>query len=400
MTDLPHRDVLHRRLTVHLTGYQDVDWDTARELAHAVPPLPPRRLPLDSAIGTTLAEPLPALRSCPAFDAAAMDGYAVTGRPPWRRIGRLEAGQRWTGELSPGTAVEIATGAPLPPRADGVLRYEDAAIIDGQIAGDTARVGHVRAAASDVRAGDDVLPAGAALTPPALGLAAAIGHDELRVHPRPRVFVIVTGHELVAQGPGGGAAVRDALTPMLVPLIDRLGGQVVGAQRTDDHDLLTHWEKARYEADVVVTTGSTSRGVSDMLPALARAVGVVFQGVRCRPGHPQLLAGGGSEPWLVGLPGNPFAAFTAAYTTLASLLAGLSGRPLAMLPSIPVINEPGGRQDTTRLVPATWTESGLQLMPRTSAAFLGTAARQHALAVLDPGWEAGQPARLLLTDTP
>lgn len=385
---------------MHQHGHPEVDWDTARELAHAVPPLPPRQLPLDSAIGTTLAEPLTALRSSPAFDTAAMDGYAVTGRPPWRRIGQLEAGQQWNRKLPPGAAVEIATGAPLPPGADGVLRYEDAATADGWIIGDAARVGHVRAAGSDIRAGDDVLPAGNALTPAALGLAAALGHDELCVRLRPRVFVIVTGRELIAHGPGGGAAVRDAITPMLVPLIDRLGGQVAGVVRTDDRDLSAHWDKARYEADVVVTTGSTSRGMTDMLPAIAREAGVVFQGVRCRPGHPQLLAGGGTEPWLVGLPGNPFAAFTAVYTTLAPLLAGLGGRPLAMLPRVPVTGELRGHHDTTRLVPASWTPSGLCLMPPTSAAFLGAAARQHALAVLDPGWEAGRPTRVLLTGIP
>jgi hypothetical protein len=78
----------------------------------------------------------------------------------------------------------------------------------------------------------------------------------------------------------------------------------------------------------------------------------------------------------------------------------LPGRPLATLPSIPVIGELPGHQGTTRLVPARWTESGLQLIGHTSPAFLGAAAGQHALAVLDPGWETGQPARLLLTDLP
>lgn len=246
-----------------------------------------------------------------------------------------------------------------------------------------------------------MLPAGSALTPAALGLAAAAGHDDLLVRPRPRVYVIVTGRELTGHGPGTGAAVRDALTPLLVPLIDRLGGEVVGVARTDDSDLPAHWEWARHAADVVVTTGSTSRGMTDRLPALARSAGVVFQGVRCRPGHPQLLAGGADGPWLIGLPGNPFAAFTAAWTTLAPLLAGLVGRPLPVLPRISLVgDQPGPRPGTTRMVPVRWTDDGPCLLAGASAAFLGNAARQHALAVLGPDWRPGDPGRLLLTDIP
>lgn len=326
--DQPRIDAhAHTALTARSPGRRDVTWDTARELAHAAAPLPPRRVPLAEAAGATLAGRLPALRSYPGFDASAMDGYAVAGLPPWRRVGRLEAGQVWPAPLTAGTAVEIATGAPLPVGADGVLRYEDAAVIDGLVTGDPGRAGHVRAEGSDVRAGQEVLPAGSALTPAALGLAAAAGHDDLLIRPRPRVYVIVTGRELTGHGPGADAAVRDALTPLLVPLIGRLGGEVAGVARTDDSGLLAHWERALHVADVVVTTGSTSRGMTDRLPALARSAGVVFQDVRCRPGHPQLLAGGTRGPWLAGLPGNPFAAFTAAWTTLAPLLAGLAGLP-------------------------------------------------------------------------
>jgi len=400
--DQPRTDAhSHTAPATGAPGQHDVTWDTARQLAHAAAPLSPRRVPLAEAAGATLAGPLLALRCSPAFDASAMDGYAVAGLPPWHQVGRLEAGQAWPAPLAAGTAVEIATGAPLPVGARGVLRYEDAAVVNGLVTGDPGRASHVRATGSDVRTGQEILPAGAALTPAALGLAAAAGHDDLLVRPRPRVYVIVTGRELTGHGPGGGAAVRDALTPLLVPLIGRLGGEVAGVARTDDDGLPAHWEQDRHGADVVVTTGSTSRGMTDRLPALARSAGIVFHGVRCRPGHPQLLAGGAAGPWLVGLPGNPFAAFTAAWTTLAPLFAGLTGRPLSVLPRICLAGEqPGPRPGTTRLVPVRWTDDGPCLLAGASSAFLGNAARQHALAVFGPNWRPGDPCRLLLTDIP
>ncbi|SLE79055.1 molybdopterin molybdenumtransferase 2 [Mycobacteroides abscessus subsp. massiliense] len=57
---------------------------------------------------------------------------------------------------------------------------------------------HVRCAGEDVRAGDTVLTAGTRLNAPALGLAAALGLDELTVHPRLRVVIASTGSELMS----------------------------------------------------------------------------------------------------------------------------------------------------------------------------------------------------------
>ena len=74
--------------------------------------------------------------------------------------------------------------------------------------------------------------------------------------------------------------------------------------------------------DPVVATGSTSVGSTDRLRACLQRLraSLVVDGVDCRPGHPQLLARLDSRRWLVGLPGNPFAAFVSAYTLLSPLL--------------------------------------------------------------------------------
>jgi molybdopterin molybdotransferase len=66
----------------------------------------------------------------PSFDRSAMDGYALrsgdTLSPPVRLrvVGEVPAGRLWTGELEPGTAVAISTGAPLPRGADAVNSQE------------------------------------------------------------------------------------------------------------------------------------------------------------------------------------------------------------------------------------------------------------------------------------
>ncbi|MFG2826967.1 hypothetical protein ACGFWI_05720 [Streptomyces sp. NPDC048434] len=80
----------------------------------------------------------------------------------------------------------------------------------------------------------------------------------------------------------------------------------------------------------------------------------VVDAVAVRPGHPQLLAQLPDDRWIVGLPGNPYAALTAAHTLLAPLLAGLTGRPLPALPRIPLVGDVRSAPGRTRLVPVVW----------------------------------------------
>ncbi|MER6374157.1 molybdopterin-binding protein [Streptomyces mirabilis] len=111
-----------------------------------------------------------------------------------------------------------------------------------------------------------------------------------------------------------------------------------------------------YDTEVIVVTGSTSFGATDQLRQLLVEHGArwVVDAVAVRPGHPQLLAQRPDRRWIVGLPGNPYAALTAAHTLLAPLLAGPTGRPLPALPRIPLTGDITAAPGRTRLIPVTW----------------------------------------------
>ena len=68
----------------------------------------------------------------PAFDNAAMDGYAVAtaalaGPGPWvlRVVARVPAGRATTTSVAGAAAARIFTGAPIPAGADAVVMQED-----------------------------------------------------------------------------------------------------------------------------------------------------------------------------------------------------------------------------------------------------------------------------------
>ena len=393
-------------------------WASARSTAHAAPePLPPTTVPLADALGTTLAAPLVAASSLPAFDCAAMDGYAV-GSPtgPWRVVGRVLAGQGIPDRLAAGEAVEIATGAPTPVGAAGVLAHEQASVLGGTVHGEVAPGRHIRPAGEDATAGLLLLPAGTPVSATVIGLGATVGQDTLVVRPRPRVTALLTGDELIHRGLSGDGRVRDGVGPALPGVLRWLGGQPGPALPVPDTPagrLAAAVDAA--EGEVVVTVGGAARGPTDRLRETLDRLGActLVPSVACRPGHPQRLARLRDGRWLVGLPGNPYAALVASVTLLGPLIAGLTGRALPVLPTAtfaaparggappgqPAHRTPAhttpGAHELTRIVPVRRLSDGrVEPVGHDRPGSLWGAALADALAVIPSGW-AGEPVSLL-----
>src|SRR5262245_19004998 len=110
--------------------------DEARDrILSAFRPLEPIELPIANALGLVTTGDVIAEMDVPPFTNSAMDGYAVQARDlrnasPERPvclhlIGEVAAGQTPDKSVEPGTAIRIMTGAPIPPGADAVVRFED-----------------------------------------------------------------------------------------------------------------------------------------------------------------------------------------------------------------------------------------------------------------------------------
>jgi molybdopterin molybdotransferase len=372
-------------------------WREARAVAgRAAAPLEAVDVPLGEARGAVLATPLHARAGLPAFDAAAMDGYAVSGPGPWLVTGRAPAGRRMPGGLGPGQAVEIATGAPVPRDAEAVLPYERVTREESRIAGPFEPGRHIRRRGEDCPEGARVLPAGAIVTSVVQGLAAALGHDTLRVHRRPLAAVLVTGDELVTSGLPGAGRVRDALGPLLPGLISCAGGTAGTPSRVPDRAAALAGALAEAgEADVVVVCGSSSRGAPDHLRDVLRGAEAVFlvTGVACRPGHPQLLARLADGRLVVGLPGNPYAALVAALTLLAPILARMAGRS-AGSDQRATLSGVAAHPTDTRIVAVRRVGTAAVPVGHDRPGSLWGAALADALAVVPPGWQ-GEDVELL-----
>ena len=389
-----------------------VPWVEARRTAYAAGrPLPPAELPLPNAGGGTLAAPLRAATPLPGFDCAAMDGYAVGDvEGPWTVVGRTVAGQAGRRDpLAPGLAVEIATGAVLPPGTVAVVPYEYTTSDGDRVRGTAIAGRNVRRTGEDVPVGADLVPAGSPVTPAVVGLAAAVGLDALLVRPRPAIALLITGDELVATGTSADGLVRDALGPALPGWVHGLGGRPLPAVRVRDtaaDDVAKAIEAA--SGDVVVTSGGVGGGPKDLIVPALSALGaeLAVDRVDCRPGGPQRLALLPDGRPVVALPGYPYAALVGVLTLLGPLLAGMAGRALSDLPTArlvggaPSMGSRPRRPDQpapapTRILPVRRRSDGsVESVGLDRPGSLWGAALADAFAVVPPHWQ-DDPVALL-----
>jgi molybdopterin molybdotransferase len=308
---------------------------------------------LRAAAGRVLAHDLVAPLDLPPFDNSAVDGFAVRhadlaagGETRLAIVDRAAAGHAAAGPIGCGEAIRIFTGAPMPAGADTVFMQEDCRIEADTVlvpAG-LSRGANSRRAGEDVRKGAIMMPAGRRLTPQDVALAAAQGFVELPVRRRVKVALFSTGDEVVEPGaPRAPSAIFDANRYLLMGLLDRLGAEVtdLGILADDPAILRTALTAAADNHDLVLTSGGVSTGEADHVRAAVEAVGrLVFWRVAIKPGRPVamgVIAGTNAErrAALVGLPGNPAAAFVTFARVVRPLLlrlAGATARPLVPLP--------------------------------------------------------------------
>lgn len=297
---------------------------------------------LQNAQGRLLARALSARRTQPPVDVSAMDGYALRtedlAKPNGLRlIGESAAGHGFEGLLGEGETVRIFTGAPVPKGADAVLLQENALCSeDGMIHPRESVLSgeNIREKGLDFSEGQAALTAGSILGPAELALAAAMNHAEVPVVRRPRIAIMASGDELILPGKNPGPSQIIACNSFAVAGLARdAGGDVIdlGLFKDDLEQLQLGISQARaLKVDILVTLGGASVGDHDLLrPALLeQGMKLDFWRIAMRPGKP-LIYGSLGDMRILGLPGNPVAAFVCSLVFLCPLIRAMQGDPQA-----------------------------------------------------------------------
>lgn len=328
--------------------------EAAAEILAAFSPVGTEALPLLSALGRFLAEPVVAGKSLPPFDNSAMDGYAVVAvdlqhASPSASVtlpvrGESRAGGEPPARLERGTTARIFTGAPLPAGADAVELQENVKR-DGDRVLFTTPVGgyaNVRRAGSDVATGECVLAAHSEITPGEIAMLASLEQANALVFKRPRVAIVCTGDELRDIGePERPGSIVNSNAYALAAQVMAAGGEpwVLPPARDRREDVARALRDA-LTADVVVLSGGVSVGDYDVVRDGLADAGVTldFWKVRMKPGKPVSFGRHGSLP-VLGLPGNPVSAWVTFELFVRPGLRKMLGDPAPLRPRIAVTLE-------------------------------------------------------------
>ncbi len=279
-----------------------------------------RRIPVEEACDRILSSDVGAVRSNPPGSNSAVDGYGFAGPiPEGPQImqlcaGRAAAGVPFPGRVEKGQAVRILTGAILPEGVDTVVLEEDCTIEPDRIAfnGPLKQWSNTREAGEDVIVGTPIFSAGRRLTSTDLSLLASAGVAEVEVFSRLRVGVLSTGDELRLPGQSAGYwQIYDANRLMLLSMVRDLGFEAVDLGLVEDsrdtvRDTLNQGAEL---CDLIITSGGASAGDEDHISAILKSEGQLTSWrIALKPGRP-LALGVWNETPVIGLPGNPVAAW-------------------------------------------------------------------------------------------
>ncbi len=323
--------------------------EARQRLLSALKPLEIETVPLAYAGGRTLGEDLTSQVDLPPFSNSSMDGFAVRADDlvqagsespvQLQVVGDIPAGVVSAGELQPGQAMRIMTGAQVPVGADAVVPVEDTDFNIRQAGiGAPPRVSVTRAVASgayirpqgeDLQRGDRVLSAGRRLRPQDLGMLATLGVAEVSVRRRPRVALLSTGDELLPVDfdlePG---KIRESNSYTLAAQVESSGGQPVHLGIVPDTALAVRESLENAvdrDVDLILSSAGVSVGAFDFVRDVVEEHGELdFWRVNMRPGKPFSFGHYRGIPF-VGLPGNPVSAFVGFEVFLRPAILHMAG---------------------------------------------------------------------------
>jgi molybdopterin molybdotransferase len=320
--------------------------EARRRVLQSVGLLGERTVPLSSALGSFSARDVVAGLPLPIFDNSAMDGYAVVASSSGKGarlkvIGEQPAGVDRELRISPGEAVRIFTGAPIPGGADAVVMQEDTTREADEVVVNVGvdLGGFIRRRGCDLAEGQKILARGERLRSTTIALLASQGFADVTIGGEVRAAIVSTGDEVVMPGRKlDQGQIYDSNSILLQALVRRCGAFVTLAEHCpDQRERLIEAIQRGIKNHILVITGGVSVGQHDLVQATLRSLGARIDvwRVAIKPGKPFLFGESGGCA-VFGLPGNPVSAFVTFLQFVRPAIMKMMGANDLDLPKTPV----------------------------------------------------------------
>ena len=344
-----------------------------RTVRDARKPLAGETLPLAEAAGRVLAEDVAADRDSPSMARSVRDGYAVRAIDlpgELEVVGEVRAGERYAGEVGPGQAVEIMTGAPVPEGADAIVMVEHTHRENNRVRIDRSAEPHqsINPRGCEAAAHETILHSGKRLDYTDIAMLAAFGRATVRVFAKPSVAIIATGDEIVeVHEVPEEFQIRNSNAYALAAQVARAGGiPVVLPVARDTVEHTREMIGRGLASQLLLLSGGVSAGKYDVVEEVLAGFGARFHfdRVLIQPGQP-LVFGRAGETFFFGLPGNPASTMVTFEIFARAALDLLGGQEEAALhmPLARLTREFHHRIGITRFLPARLSADGSEVTP-------------------------------------
>jgi molybdopterin molybdotransferase len=380
-------------------------------VAESQPTLTIEEISLLESAGRVMAESVAADRDYPPMARSVRDGFAVRAADlpgDLRVIGEVRAGDRFNGEVQAGDAVEIMTGAPLPPGADAVVMVEHVTLTGDRVnVPRTLRTGeNISPQGCEAKSGETLLDPGHRLGFADIALLATVGLSRVTVFRKPQIAILATGDEIVEVNETPAShQIRNSNSQSLAVQISRAGGcpRMLPVAR-DNYAATRELVEHGLEFDLLLLSGGVSAGKYDIVERVLADLGAefFFDRVLIQPGQP-LVFGKAQGKFFFGLPGNPASTMVTFEIFARAAVEILGGERDPMLPLLwsKLTQEFRHKTGLMRFLPARISADGSAVTPVRwqGSGDVPSQARANAFLVADPdreSWDAGDLIRVLM----
>lgn len=315
-------------------------------LLNALPPVPACEwVQPQEAAGRITAQDITAAQPYPPYRKSPFDGYALhsNGGQGYQVLATLGAGFTYDAWVAPGQAVRLMTGCAVPDGCDTVVPQEYVQQHEAQIHVQTKITpgSNIVPIGEECKQGAVVIPAGTYLTPGRLSVAVGLGNEKICVCQKPHVLFLTSGQELVMPGTiRQHGQIYNSNAFLFQPLLTAYGADVTFYHLSDAPEKLAAEIQAVQNLaqgkELIISTGGVSVGLFDTLPQIYEHLGahMLYNRIRMRPGSASYGGCIGEKTLVLGLSGNPSAAFNAFHLLALPVLRRLSGEKDADFPTL------------------------------------------------------------------
>jgi molybdopterin molybdotransferase len=291
-------------------------------------------IPIEESVGRVSRESYAANFNLPRFDNSAMDGYAVKVSDAGYSVRCDEviyAGDNPTMELTPGKAIKIMTGAPIPQGCEAIVPIEDVEVNQKQVSlpGNIKMGNFIRLAGEDIAKGDTFLQKGEVINAYTVASLASQGITHVTVSRRIKVAIFGTGDELRPHFEKiEDHQLYNSNSPMFLSRAKELGCDVRFIRSSvDTLEALQDSIASTLDADIIITSGGVSVGDKDFTKEAFTNLGmqIHFDKVDIKPGRPTVFGTIGKTS-VINLPGNPLASMVNYELFIRAVIRKMSGR--------------------------------------------------------------------------